>query len=370
VVGAVAGPALVAFLPVPVVGALLAMLGFSFVVDWVVGGHRRMALVEYLLMLIIVIALVVLGFLFGVLYGMAAAVLLFTVTYSQLDPIRHSFTGADRASSVERSSAVRRRLIEIGATVQIVALQGFLFFGTAHSVVASMRELLDSAATRALIVDLRRVEGMDSTASVTLAKLMRELLESGIALVISHASEEAESGLTRAGVEEGPGVAFVSDIDHALEWCEELLLAEAPDEGTNPWLLPDSLRQRVVPHLDRIVVDEHGVIAEFGEDARCVFIVESGRVAAEIPVGDHRWQRVLSAGPGGVLGELSMYGAGPRSARLRAEEAGVVLRLSPEAVTEMERTDPQCAIAFHRALAGVLSDRLVGSNDFIRALAR
>jgi sulfate permease, SulP family len=117
VVGAVAGPALVAFLPVPVVGALLAMLGFSFVVDWVVGGYRRRTLVEYLLMLIIVMALVVLGFLFGVLYGMAAAVLLFTVTDSQLDPIRHSFTGADRASSVERSSAVRRRLTEIGATV-------------------------------------------------------------------------------------------------------------------------------------------------------------------------------------------------------------------------------------------------------------
>lgn len=41
VVGAAVGPVLVAFLPIPVIGSILAMLGFSFLWDWVVRGYRR-----------------------------------------------------------------------------------------------------------------------------------------------------------------------------------------------------------------------------------------------------------------------------------------------------------------------------------------
>ncbi|MDX1449617.1 MAG: cyclic nucleotide-binding protein, partial [Acidimicrobiia bacterium] len=78
---------------------------------------------------------------------------------------------------------------------------------------------------------------------------------------------------------------------------------------------------------------------------------------------------VGSAGNGGVLGEMSMYGNGRRSARLVVEEAGIVYRLTPEGIADLERTDPACAVAFHRALGRILSERLNTANDFIRALS-
>lgn len=368
-VGAFTGPVLVSFLPVPVVGSVLAMLGFSFLWDWVVVGFRRMTLVEYLLMLVISLGMVVLGFLIGIAFGLAAAVLLFAATYSRLDPIRHTFTGADRGSSLERSLAERNHLIESGHSVRVAELEGFLFFGTAHSASQRIRSLLDRAQTRAVVVDLRRVQGMDSTASIVFSKLARDLGEMGASLVISHSSTETTEAMQRAGLAAFPGVVFVPDLDRALEYCERLLLETLGELDENPWLLADDIWSRLQPFLDRIETVSGDLLAEVGQHDQSVFIVERGRIAAQIRVDD-RWQRVGSAGKGGVLGEMSMYRGGHRSARLVVEEAGVVYCLTQEGVDNLERSDPASAVAFHRALAKVLAERLTASNDFIRALAR
>ena len=367
--GAFAGPVLVSLLPGPVVGSVLAMLGFSFLWDWVVVGFRRMTRVEYLLMLVISLGMVVLGFLIGIAFGLAAAVLLFAATYSRLDPIRHAFTGADRGSSLERSLAERNHLAELGHSVKVVELEGFLFFGTAHSASQRILSLLDASDTRAVVVDFRRVQGMDSTASIVFSKLARDLGEMGADFVMSHASIETTLALQRAGLGGSPGVHFVPDLDRALEYCERLLLETLGDVDENPWLLTDDVWSHLRPYLDRIETTSGVVLAEVGQHDQSIFIVERGRIAAEIRVGD-RWQRVGSAGKGGVLGEMSMYRGGHRSARLVVEQAGVVYCLTQEGIADLERTDPPSAVAFHRALARVLAERLTISNDFIRALAR
>ncbi|MDX1450217.1 MAG: SulP family inorganic anion transporter, partial [Acidimicrobiia bacterium] len=166
IAGALVGPFLVAYLPVPIIGSLLAMLGFSFLWDWVVGGYRRMTHVEYLLMLVIARGLVVLGFLIGIAFGLAAAVLLFAATYSRLDPIRHTFTGADRFSSLERSVPERTYLSDRGRSVQIAELEGFLFFGTAHTAARRIMTLIEPEDVTAVVLDFRRVQGMDSTSAM------------------------------------------------------------------------------------------------------------------------------------------------------------------------------------------------------------
>lgn len=328
-----------------------------------------MSQVDYLLMLIISVGLVVLGFLIGIAFGLAAAVLLFAATYSRLDPIRHTFTAADRRSSVERSVLVRELLGREGVAVRVFELEGFLFFGTAHTAARKVLAAVVPGVTDTVVLDLRRVQGVDSTALLALSKLRRDLFDRDVALIISDPSPETALAMYRVGLDESNGVVHVTDIDHALEYAEILLLVGVEDDPSNPWLLADDLWQRLVLHMDRIEVRAGQVLAEPGEHAQSVFVVESGQVAADLPVGD-RWQRVRLAGPGGVLGEMSMYGDGQRSARLWVEQSGTVLRLSPEGVRDLEASDPECALAFHRAAARVLSQRLVTSNEFIQALAR
>lgn len=359
----VLGPGLVGLIPVFVTAGVLVMLGAGFLSDWLVERRRTMPVSEYVLMLTIVAVVAAVGFLPGVMYGMAAAVVLFTVRYSRLDPIRARLTAAERRSSREWSPAELALLRREGGSIRIVELQGYLFFGTAHTAVAAITSDLDGA--RHLIVDFHRVEGCDSSAVLAFSKLAAEAARTGVDVVASHA--DGRMAVSLAGI----GVSIADDLDHALEACErEVLSREVPDEAPVEPFLPASLWRRLAPHFVRMELEEGAILAEPGDGSRSLYLVESGRIAAEIRIDDGRFRRVRSVGPGGVLGEFSLYDGTGRTARLRVREAGVVHRLSPDAVEELERIDPEGAIAFHRAVARLLIERLSSSNEVVRALIR
>ena len=71
-----------------------------------------------------------------------------------------------------------------------------------------------------------------------------------------------------------------------------------------------------------------------------------------------------------TLGEMAVYRQTTRSASVICEEPTCVYRLSREALTRMEETEPKLAIAFHYFVVRTLADRLVGSDRTIAALER
>lgn len=367
-VAAVVGPGIVSGLPLMVVGGALLMVGFGFLIDWLLNARARMPLAEYVLMLAIVVVIAAFGFMPGVLFGMAAAIVLFTVKYSRLDPIRHSFTGAERTSSIDRGPGEQRILMQSAGRVLVAELQGFLFFGTAHKAVKVLEARLRADDLRCLVVDLRRVEGFDSTAVFSFARLEQTASEMEVALIFSDTSDRLRTALEEPGT---TAISFAQDLDQALEWFEDRLLAEAtPSADDHIHLLDDTMWARLERLMDRLDLAENDILADVGEDSDCVFVVQSGRIAVELPIDAGRWQRVRSVGQGNLLGEFSLYVDGGRSARLRAETPSAVLRLSPQAVAELEATDPTCAIAFHRAVAQLMAQRLTATNEFVQTLVR
>ncbi|HEX2153893.1 MAG TPA: SulP family inorganic anion transporter [Acidimicrobiia bacterium] len=369
---ATVGPILVSGLPLAVAGGLLTMVGTGFLADWLVDARPRMPAIDYVLMLGIVVVIAMFGFLAGILFGMAAAVILFTVKYSRLDPIRHTFTARERSSSIDRSPAEQERLGETAASIRVAELEGFLFFGTAHTAVRSLEERIRREALRFLVIDLRRVEGFDSTAAYAFSRLRQTAAESDVLLVFTHTASQLRAALEGIGPDTDQPPVFIEEIDQALEWCETQLLSSMPRATDAPTarFFPEHIWSRLEPHMERIDLEENGLLADLGEDADSVFLVEHGRVAVELPIGEGRWQRIRSVRAGNLLGELSLYVDGGRSARLRAETASTVFRLSPEGIAELEANDPHCAVAFHRAVGSVMAERLTATNDFVRALVR
>ena len=364
IVAAVTGSALVSAMPVALAAGLLAFIGLGFLADWLIEARPRMPALEYGLMLVIIVVIATLGFLPGVLLGLTAAVVLFTMKYSRLDPVRHSFTGRNRTSSIERPPSERRLLEETADRVHIVELQGFLFFGSAHNAVKVLEAELRTGDVDTLVVDMRRVHGHDTTAVYSFTRLSQVAADSHVTVVFSQCDPALKEALIRAGA--SPDGVFLPDLDRALEWCESRRLAARSDESTR--FVSESLWQRLLPHMDRIPLETDQILADLGDDSDCVFVVETGRLAVELPVDGGRWQRVRSVASGNVVGEFALYLGGGRSARLRAECDTVVYRLSPSAIQALEQTDPACAIAFHRAVAGVMAARLTATNDLVRAL--
>ncbi len=368
---AAGGTALVGLLPLPLVAGILMMLGLSFLLDWLVDGFSRMTGPEYLLMVAIAIAVATLGFLAAVLLGMTVAVILFAVTYSQIDPVRHMATGRERRSNIDRPAALERILDERGSAIVMVELQGFLFFGTARSVVNKIGQLIaDTPELRCLILDLRRVPGIDSTALASFVRLGRLSGESGSGLIISDLPPHLERSLPAELTEPQGAVVVAPDLEHALEMAEELVLEG--DSGVGSPLsevFGADLWTRLEPYLERTEVGI-GVIVDSGDRSIGLFLVDDGRVVTEIPATDGKWQRVRSSGRGAILGEMSIYLRGGRTARLRALEPTVLYTLDDATIARMESDDPLCALALHRLMATVLAERVAHGNDAIRALIR
>ena len=109
-------------------------------------------------------SLIWLGFVQGIVIGIIAGLAVFAFNYARIDAVRASGSGARYASNVLRPPAQRRLLAEHGEAIQVIRLQGYLFFGSAHRVlqrVAARLTLPGEMPLRFLLLDLERVDGAD-----------------------------------------------------------------------------------------------------------------------------------------------------------------------------------------------------------------
>lgn len=96
------------------VGGLLLFLGLEFLIEWVYRAWSKFSWGEYLIIIAILAVVVVVGFLEGVALGLMLAMLLFVVTYSRVNMVKHTLSGANSHSLVERSRLYQHLLKETG----------------------------------------------------------------------------------------------------------------------------------------------------------------------------------------------------------------------------------------------------------------
>jgi len=169
------------------------------------------------------------------------------------------------------------------------------------------------------------------------------------------------------------------DLDTALEWWEDAILAEvlgARDDVMLPLAAQELLRglpDDAVTALEAATtprdLPESTVLAREGDPAESVYFLLSGRVSVWLRNADRaRGQRVASFGPGVAVGELALLDAGARSADLVLEAPSRVAELRVDALDPLDREFPGLKATVYANLAHSLSDRLRRANGRIRAL--
>ena len=73
-------------------------------------------------------------------------------------------------------------------------------------------------------------------------------------------------------------------------------------------------------------------------------------------------------GPGAIIGEMGFYLDIPRTATVKCESDCVIYRLSSEAMLKMTTDDSSMAVAFHRTMAKIQSERLMNMDILAREL--
>jgi CRP-like cAMP-binding protein/ABC-type transporter Mla MlaB component len=264
--------------------------------------------------------------------------------------------------------------------VRVLELEGAVFFGTADRLAREAEELGKHA--RFVLLDFKRVNGIDSTGAMILLQLATTLKRQQKVLLLSHLAPGgytwhflADMGISRVLTQD----LWFSDLDSALEWVEQRIL-----ESVSPQ--PQTAQERplasvsLAAGLDRVqllVLAEHLTRTTFpkgaelfleGDTDDCLYILTLGLVSIKLRLqGTARSRRLGTYGPGVMFGEMALLEGKPRSADAIAEEDCVVYRLSRESLAALERHHPAVAVTVLRNVSCELAHRLRVATAELRA---
>lgn len=373
---------LVSVTPVFLTAGLILFLGVELLQEWLIDARRRLPRTEWLIVLAVVLAIAGIGFMEGLALGLAVSLAMFVYSYSRLPVIRGRHSGAELRSRVDRSPAASLHLSGAGAAIEAMQLQGYLFFGTAEQIVAPIRDRLERAGEpplRFLVIDFRHIKGMDSAAAGVFRRIRNLMEAAGAVLVLSALPGAVEDAFRNCGLDpdSDPVLRRAPDLDHALESCEEALLAEAGRSGgaagaDAPLLRhleamtgPHPRLRDAVAALDTLHLQPDELLIRAGEAASDVFIIGRGRVKVQIALPDGRSLRLRTMTAGAVVGEIALLLGQTRGADVVVETPATIHRLTAATLARLEREDPELALVLHRILATTLAQKVTLANRLI-----
>ena len=377
------GSALYAVVPRFIPAGLLMFFGLQFMKEWLFDSWFKLPRQEYAVVLVIALVTAFFGLLTGIAVGMVVAVSFFILEYSRMEVIKQEFYGAFHRSNLDRSFAQNQVLQNEGGKILIFRLQGFIFFGSAYRFYEHVKKRItdrDAEPIKYLILDFKAVRGFDYSTIHDLEKLKRLTDRHGIGLLLSHVLPHLRPVLADGGIAEGnrDQPALFDDLDHALEWCEDALLAgtallQSPlvtvEEQLAEHTMIDSRDASALRgYLQRIEMQVGDHIFQQGDESDDLYFIESGRVEVLLRLPDQSNLRLRSMTAGTVIGEVGFYLKKARGATVVTTEAGLLQRLSHQALERMEEEDPQTASAIHILISCALAQRLTSSNRVIQEL--
>lgn len=234
-----AGPVVIGYVPVMVVGTLIYMLGIDLTMEALVQTYGRLGRLEYATIVIIALVMGLYDFVVGIGVGIGLACLVYVVQTSRKTVIRAEFSGQVAESTVRRHPRQRQYLHRVGPQIRIVKLGGYLFFGSIVKVEKKVRALVDAetfaaSPIRYLVLDFSHVTGIDFSAAEAFGRMNRILHRREVELVLAGVTIESEVGrsLQMVGLfipnlddeDSVPAPKVFENLNGALESCENTLL--------------------------------------------------------------------------------------------------------------------------------------------------
>ena len=374
----VVDPSLLGYLPKCVLGGLLLYLGGDLLYRWLVESSRRLAVLEYVSLLAIAFIIIKWGFVAGLLIGVVIGCTTFALNAGRIAVIKFSFDGSEYHSSLDRAPEELATLADHGSELQGMRLQGYLFFGSASQLHEHTRALLAAQPRcRFLLFDLRLVTGVDSSATHSFRQIKQLADRCRARLVLVNMTPDIQNAFKIAGLNSGD-VIVASDLDHALEQCEDTIIKAHQAPGTEAvslhnWLVKvvgaDHARY-LVHECRRLEIAAGEIIAREGEPADSMHFILKGRVSITVDVGDGRKQYIRSLGRHTTVGEMGLITGKVRNATIEAEVPSVLYVLKIDAFDRIKRNNPALYKALLTYVIKLMAERLSFANRSIGALLR
>jgi sulfate permease, SulP family len=367
------GGPLLAYVPKLLLGLVLIYLALGIAADLALDRWPKLSLADRGILLLVLLSLIWLGFVQGIVIGIIAGLAVFAFNYARIDAVRAAGSGASYASNVLRPPEQRRLLADHGEAIQVIRLQGYLFFGSAHRVlqrIAARLTLPGAMPLHFLVLDLERVDGADSSTIFSLMRLIEQADQRGVTVLWSAVPESVTAALRSAGLDLDRRTQLFLDLDHALEHAEDVMLerlaAAAPelDEAADasPVL---AVGEGILAYGTRVTwrAGEHAI--RQGERSEEMYFIETGRLTARLEQASGGHVRLRTILPGTVIGEVACYLGLPRSASVVADQDSSAFRITKDALERMRIENAELAVAFHEFMARAAAERLAHNTAML-----
>ncbi len=236
----VAGPGVIGFIPVCVVGTLVYLLGYELLKEALWDTVGRVRPFEYTTIVVIVVTMGAVDFVVGIIVGILLACVSFVVEAGSREVVSGVYSGEYVRSIVVRHPKQIEFLERVGRQTCVFKLTGSLFFGSIGGLEEKVRSRFAQQAwqkepIKFLILDVNGVPGIDFSAAEGFKRIRNLVVDKGCYMLIS--SVDSKSVIVRAledcglweDEEYNERVQLFHDLNSALEWCENRFLADVAE---------------------------------------------------------------------------------------------------------------------------------------------
>jgi glutaminase len=263
--------------------------------------------------------------------------------------IRHSYDGTQVQSRKLRRNHDLMFLETHAHVIRVFQLQGDLMFGSTESV---LKQVLDSMQDgEYFILDLKHVFEIDRAACQLLVQLKEAIWSLSKTLLFTHTADKYSFSrhLQRElnGQDSRQLFAF-ADTDHALEWCEDNLLARHGHSSAKTARV-ELEDQDICDGMDATQLQELRAIAtrvnyaagqtifHCGEQADSLYLIVEGEVEVLLPTDTGQRKRLAMLSPGRSFGEMALLNHRTRSADVRTTSSSQFYRIVFDDIPETIR---------------------------------
>ncbi len=374
------GTSIVSLIPKISLAAMVLFIGFQITYRWLVEAFRLVDKYEYVLILLICFSTLYAGYILGLGLGIVAGCILFAVRASVINVVRQELSGEAYRSRIVRSRDEELYLAGLDKSIRIYALQGFLFFGTAHSFYTRIKEELEKSETpiRHIIISFKHISGIDASAEQSLQKIFIAADRSKCTMSTIELPTSEQLKIARLLNQAPVQIADqnYTTIYDAMEAIEENFL-QAREFTHGGTALKNWLEERFISPiaaeaffktLKRHEYADSTIICQQGEPSDEIYFLDTGRIDVMSHLKFGQSFRIYSFMRHTMLGEMGFIRNEERSADLIARGHTVVFNLKRETYTQMKKNHPELVSELLRLISVTLSDRVISANRTITEL--
>ena len=341
------------YLPISVLAGVIAYVGINMVdinvFSWI---QRRRLRVDAVVAIAVISSTLIYDLLVGLGVGLVGSVLLYIRSQVRVPVLHDRATGRNHRSLQDRSNVENQLLLEHGERIIYIELRGNLFFGTADRL---FNELLDDLEKPVwMVINMRRVQHIDSSAVHLLGQMASRLQQNGGFMMFSNVMKHSggfkkiNKAFRQLGsIDDISKVKTFASTDAALQFAEDSLLESVnyttPTKQTSVSLknnkLCTNLDKKTIKALSKVLqqlsFERKKVLFSQGDPGESIYLVLKGEVEIRLPVGRYHYKRAAKIGPGSYFGSVAFLRPGLRSTTGVVTQACELLQLDRKALNRL-----------------------------------